>query len=1115
MATESVQAQAPVPRLAGLPSSAEQRVALPRSTSPRTAQAEYLGHLSGETELTRMSLVLQPSAEQDAALTQLLADQQNPASQSYHRWLTPEQFGARFGASSTDLSILQTWLQTQGFTVASVAGSRNSIIFAGTAYAAEQAFGVTLQRYRRDGREFFENSGSIHLPAPLAAVVGGVSGLSSYRLPAPRIKREAARADALARPQYTTSTGTHYLVPWDFRQIYAANTLINSGYDGTGIKIGVIGQSAVDTAQVTYFQEKTGQPVKLPTMVLVPYTSAPAKVAGDEAESELDLEYTGGTAPGAPVQFIYTGCADASTGNCNNNGVFDALGYAITNNLAPILSVSYGGCETDDASYALSTLEPLLKQANAQGQTIVVSSGDSGAASCEQSVTATRASAGLSVSYPASSPYVTAVGGTQLNTDSPAYWNSSNNTGSLGSASGYMPETAWNDTASYGSLAASGGGVSKIFSKPPWQFGTGVPGDGQRDVPDIAFAANVSEHAYLICDADDPCLTGSGGFVIGRDGGAVGGTSASAPNFAAVLAIIEQANGGPALGNINPSLYALAEGTSRADIFHDITTGNNMVPCVTGSQDCANGSLGYNAAPGYDLVTGLGSVSAAALQPALAAYAASTASVGLTVSSVTPAVGSPVIFTAAVSASTSTPSGTVTFSVDGTVTSPAVEISSGTVAYSYSGFTTSGRHTVTAAYSGDSTYAAGSASVTVNALLSAPVISVLATPAAPVTGSAVVLTASVSGPSGAPTGTVSFFVDMNSTAAGIVTLSNGIAAFSYSGFNTAGVHAITATYNGDATYQSSSASSSVTVASPAHSVTPTVQLTVTPNAIFIGTPIAIAVAVTVTGTGSTPTGTVSYTIDGVPASTGTLISAKTSLTYPGFSAAGTHSVLATYSGDGTYVPASASSTIMIAAPGIGLSFNTSTLSMASGGNGSLTATVASQNGFAGPVGFKLSMVSSTGATFAGCYSLSPTTVTPLAGGSAFTTLTMSTASSSCTANGGTTLSRATHGGPDGSGKPFQPPSRSGATIVAAGLLGCFLLRRSIRGRVLLLAMIAASALSLSGCGSGISSNSAATVTTPATPTAPSTEGTYVIQVSATSASDTSVTSTAQFTLKVQ
>ena len=742
------QAQTPARRLSVVPTASAARVPLVGSTTQRPATSTALGHLAGTVQLHGMALVLAPTAAQSAALAQLLADQQNPSSPSYRQWLTPAQFGARFGLADDDLAILQNWLTARGFTVDEVAPSRNRIVFSGTAAAVENAFSTTLQRYQRGSQTFFENSTELQIPATLADVISGISGISSYHL-RPPVADHVIKPLSQLKPDYTTAGGNHYLVPWDVRQIYGSNTLIASGYDGTGIKIGVLGQSAVSTTQLTYFQQKTGQTVKLPTMVLVPNTGTSGTASGDEGESELDLEQASGGAPGATILFIYTGLGDNVNGtDGNNNGVFDALAYAITNNLAPILTLSYGACETESVTYINNTIEPVLKQASAQGQTFFAASGDEGATSCEPSSESapTVATGGLSVSYPASSTYVTGVGGTTLSGTTSTYWSSTNNQYS-GSATGYIPEVAWNDSVAYGSLSTSGGGFSAIFGKPSWQTGTGVPADGHRDVPDIALPAGVELNAYVTCSADADggaassapvCTDTTIGFATGG-GGAVGGTSAATPNVAAILAIIEQANGGGALGNINPSLYKLAAGSSASSIFHDITSGNNIVSCKAGTTGCSsttvggpNGTMGYTAGAGYDQVTGLGSIVAPALQAGLKSLSTTTSlltpSVSLSLSNTSPGIGASVIFTATVSGSGATPTGAITFSVDGTTVGSAVTLASGTASYTYSGFTTSGQHTVIASYSGDGAYTSGTNTVSVTVNGASPGLTLSAAP---------------------------------------------------------------------------------------------------------------------------------------------------------------------------------------------------------------------------------------------------------------------------------------------------------------------------------------------------------------------------------------------------
>lgn len=732
------------------PSSLDARIELRDSVSPRVRSAQVMGHLPGETALTGMSVVIKPSAAQQAELTQLLADQQNPNSPQYHKWLTPETYGARFGLSDTDLGILQNWLTTRGFTVDSVAASRNRIVFSGTASAVESAFSTTLQRFHGNSQDYFENSTAVSLPSSLADAVSGITGISSFHLQPP------TRNATVAVPLYTGGTGYHYIVPWDFRQIFGMNSLVGQGYDGTGVKIGVIGQSSVDTTQLTYFQQKIGQTIKLPTMVLVPQTGTAGQYSkSDEGESELDLEYASGTAPGATVLFIYTGLGQ-------NNGVFDALMYAITSNQAQILTLSYGGCESQNGSYASSTLEPVLAQASSQGQTVMVSSGDTGAASCEPSSNnTTTAKGGLSVSYPASSPNVTAVGGTQLNSGtepstSNQYWSSTNNS-SKGSAVGYMPETSWNDTVAYGALSASGGGASAIFGKPSWQTGTGVPADSRRDVPDVAFPSAVEQHAYIVCTVEATCLNntvfGSGDTTV-SNGGLIGGTSAAAPNFAAFLAVVEQATGNAAgLGNINPKLYTLAAGSTATTIFHDITTGNNIVNCTGGTTGCSStasattGTMGYSAGTGYDLVTGLGSIDASGLALALGSSSTatkSTAAVTLVAGTTTPVGGATDALTIILAGTGTAPTGSITLSIDGaSVTTFTLSSNKTSFTYSYSVPTCTGTasctHTVVAAYSGDTVYNAASANLTLSV---APPVTNAAITVSPATSSVTVTSGS-------------------------------------------------------------------------------------------------------------------------------------------------------------------------------------------------------------------------------------------------------------------------------------------------------------------------------------------------------------------------------------
>ena len=576
--------------------------ALPGNVSPLARTAYDRGRADADQAVHGVSLHFKLSDTQQQDLDQLLRQQQDPASSSYHAWLSPAQYRGRFGMSQEDLTTVQNWLRTQGFSIEDIAPNANRISFGGSVAQIEAAFHTEMHRYRVAGASRIANAGAPALPAALSAVTLGLRNLSEFR-PRARALRLAEKARAATATAHFTSSisGNHYLAPDDFATLYDLQSLYSAGITGAGQKIAVLGQSAVQSADLSAFRSAAGLGANLPTMVLVPHSgSATVQTAsGDEAESDLDLQWSGAIARDASISFVYTGSS-------TNYGVFDALVYAVENDTAPIISLSYGDCEPDYSSADIATLESTLKQASAQGQTVIVASGDSGAADCDyttDSETVTAASHGLAVDYPASSAYATAVGGTTLSEGSGSYWSGSNDRYN-GSVLSYIPETAWNDSADGAGLEASGGGKSVLFAKPSWQSGSGVPADGARDLPDIALAASPNHDGYLYC-SEGSC---SNGF---RDSGnyltVAGGTSFGAPAFAAILALLSQKNGGGVLGTINSRLYALA--ASSSGVFHDITSGDNKVPCSSGTTGCGSaGTIGYSAAAGYDLVTGLGSI---------------------------------------------------------------------------------------------------------------------------------------------------------------------------------------------------------------------------------------------------------------------------------------------------------------------------------------------------------------------------------------------------------------------------------------------------------------------------------------------------------------------------
>jgi subtilase family serine protease len=594
-------------------------VRLPGTVHPRIANASDQGAASPTLPLERMTMVFSRTAAQQAALDQLLAEQQDPSSANYHKWLTPEEFGDRFGLAQADIDTVSAWLTAQGFTVDEVARARNWIAFSGIAAQVEAAFRAPIHNYLVGGKTHFAASTDVAIPDAFSGVVSGVTGLHDFAPHALNVK---------PRPHVTSSiTGNHFIVPGDFATIYNLPSYTNgvpctgnSGcLDGTGQTVAIVGQSQLSTDSnpgrngtpgvngqqydVVTFRNLAGLPPVNLTVKLK--GSDPGIVSGDAAEANLDVEWSGAAAPNAALIYYLE--------NSNNGGAFQALTDAVNDNAARIISVSYGTCEAQLTSSTQSQLTTAGQQANAQGQAIVVASGDSGAADCDANLPATH---GLSVDFPSSMPYATSIGGTTFTGDTTnsadptqptQYWAGSTNDVSP-SAFSYIPEIVWNDTSgvSTGAISATGGGASVKFPKPSWQTGPGVPADGARDIPDISLNAAVAHDQTVIC-SQSSCVNNYRNTDTTYD--VIGGTSIGTPQFAGILALINQAKGS-AQGNINPQLYSLA--TSAPWVFNDITSGNNIVTC-TGGTGCSGGSLGYSAGPGYDLVTGLGSIDATAL----------------------------------------------------------------------------------------------------------------------------------------------------------------------------------------------------------------------------------------------------------------------------------------------------------------------------------------------------------------------------------------------------------------------------------------------------------------------------------------------------------------------
>jgi subtilase family serine protease len=736
LAAAALGAQTPAPRIQEEVSSSS--VSTLQGSLHPLAQARYdSGRVPSNTRLSGVSIVFSRSATQQADLETLIAAQQNPSSPLYHHWLNPDQFAARFGMAPSDLNKVQAWLEQQGFSVDSVARSRNMIRFSGNVNQVEQAFQTQMHYYTIGGEKHFAASTALTLPSALTPVVLAVRNLDDFR-PRPMIQKSRT---IQANPAFTSSvSGSVFFSPGDIKVAYGINTLISAGDIGTGQSIAIMGQSSIVTSDIENFETAAGLTVKDPNLILVPGTGAAQTYAGDEGESDLDIEWSGGIAPGADIFFVYTG-------STSNGGVYDSIQYAIDEKIGNIISVSYGSCEPQLSAGQASALDAILAQAATQGQTVVAASGDAGSSGCYVSPTTTNPTLAeqeeLAVNYPASSQYVTGVGGTEItsadDTAGSAYWEAKGSTDEITSLLQYIPEVAWNDDAASvaagaTSLSATGGGVSALYTtSPSWQKGVpGIPTTAGRYVPDVAFYASPDLPGYLYCTSDTSDWNTSqqascnSGF---RDSATndltvAGGTSFATPVFAGMVAILNQAQNYTAgQGLINPTLYTLASNaTTYAAAFHDVTTGNNECPSTLGSTYCSTASEGsYTTTAGYDPVTGLGSVNLSALVtawPTTTGPVLISTTTTVSASSTTPALNASDTFTITVTPASGTvaPGGTITAIVDGGTPVTGIALtasgSSGVATYPTT-FTTAGTHTIVFQYSGSSTFAPSTTAISV------------------------------------------------------------------------------------------------------------------------------------------------------------------------------------------------------------------------------------------------------------------------------------------------------------------------------------------------------------------------------------------------------------------
>jgi Pro-kumamolisin, activation domain/Bacterial Ig-like domain (group 3) len=881
---------------------------------PLATPANESGRVEAGRSLQRIVLLLSPSPEQTADLQKFTEDLHNRNSPNYHRWLTPEAFAARFGLADADLAKVQEWLQRSGFTLGNVARSRRWIEFSGTSHQVEQALHTEMHYYTVGGKKYLANNSDIAIPQALSGITSGVRSLNSFGhhppisstsasptsgSPARDISGDTSSYRPHLQPDLTATgqTNTYYLAPGDFSMIYNTKPLLNAGVDGTGISIAVTAQSQIELTDVQMFRQIFGLKPNDPNFLL---SGPDPGIVGpiDLQEAQLDVEWAGAVAPGATIDLVVAATTDTT------NGVDLAAAYAIDNDIAPIMTFTYGGCEQALGAPGNAFFGDLWQQAAAEGITVVVATGDNGAAGCDNQSLDTPAQNGLAINGAASTPYNLAVGGTEFNDSAhqSTYW-SANNSSNFTSALGYIPEAAWNESCDPAqpqtptnclyntanvSLLASGGGTSVVYTKPSWQMGTGVPADGHRDVPDVALAAAGGHDQTVYCTSlGGAACQITNGNVVGLT--LVGGTSVATPEMAGILALVEQKNGAYQ-GQVNYTLYKLAQTNScnsstqtnptaqNSCVFYDVTMGNNSVPCAGGTVNCSSTQSGVNgiisappAGVGYDLATGLGSVNASNLANEWNSVALAASQTAVQAGSTTFAHGTPVSLSVTVSpaSATGTPSGNVSLKTDGAGDAPdLLTLTNGAYTGSISDLP-GGTYNLHAHYAGDANFAPSDSapvSFTVTPEPSTSTLSVVGLQNATVPyGASLELRAAVTPASGSGNATGSVTILDGATTVGtyLLTQDGGASIFTgaYGRYSFApGPHSITAVYSGDNSFNASTSSAVVFSVGKG---TPFVIVGANSSSVITGQSVGVHAVVSGGGT-SQATGSVQFTVDGAP-----------------------------------------------------------------------------------------------------------------------------------------------------------------------------------------------------------------------------------------------------------
>jgi subtilase family serine protease len=633
---------------AAIVSQAQPKTLLTRHQRPETlaGRTPEIGRLPAN-QVMRLQLILQHRNQ--AGLEQFLREQQDPTSANYHKTLTLEQFTEQYGPSREDYEAVKTFARENGLTILS--GSRNRMLLQvrGTVDNVEKALNVHMSVYQHDteGRTFFAPDRE---PTPNVNVqLWHVGGLDNYSTPKRMLQKLDTNAAAGARGNATIGSGpSQSFLGSDMRAAYYSAE--GGTLTGTGQYLGLFELLGTDLTDLDTYFSNVGQTNNVPitlTSVDTQSTSCIDNSKGgfcDDTEQTLDMTQAIGMAPGLTGLTMFIGTGGLSGQSIDDAGIFNAM--VTTRPLIAQSSVSWNWKPADN-----STDDPFFQEMAAQGQNLFCASGDSENWKIAPYV------------FPEEDVYVTAVGGTDLDTSS--------------AGGPWSSETAWSD---------SGGGISPgEFPIPSWQVATAAIcsecSQLYRNGPDVSANANFT---FYTCADQTACLANE-----------YGGTSFAAPMWAGYMALTNQqylANGNTTtLGFINPTLYSIGLGSSYTTDFHDITSG-----CQGGKDDVC-------AVVGFDLVTGWGSPNGPALLTALAGAPTSGFSLSANPTGVSVVQGN---------SGTSTITSAVTGGFDGVITLSASGQPTG-VTVSFSPTTITGAGTSTATFAVAATTATGVYPITI------------------------------------------------------------------------------------------------------------------------------------------------------------------------------------------------------------------------------------------------------------------------------------------------------------------------------------------------------------------------------------------------------------------